>query len=340
MKKGKLLIGFLLMFMLLLSTLAFAVDEPGAHFNDAKKNQDIKEVSFFQKLFSTFTIYPIDEPVQQGDVVEFTIEEQAWNYVHCDQAWTVVEIYKDGIYTGEAKSRFLGEINFNEFTKQSPSYSSSVLINIGENWPDGIYEAVDYMFCQIDSPETTPTGDKIDHSNTHISTPDTLFFNVQSNTDCPFTSEGWQTNTKSCVTGDIHAVNVQNLALCEYSTQLFDQCDFGCSGSSCDAGECNKDSDCGIGEICSGFFCIDRSDAGCSYNWDCPNGYECSSGNCIPKDQGDVCSVDANCDDGQECIGGVCVPETPDGKQTVPTWLWFLIGAAALVVSFIILKER
>lgn len=64
---------------------------------------------------------------------------------------------------------------------------------------------------------------------------------------------------------------------------LVENCEFGCIGgfddAECDVPECEVNSDCLSGEICSNNICID--DTECTIDSDCPTGFECQSELCI-----------------------------------------------------------
>jgi len=56
--------------------------------------------------------------------------------------------------------------------------------------------------------------------------------------------------------------------------------------------------------------CPDAGGGECSVDADCPEGYVCVNGVCVPVGQ---CRVDADCPEGYVCVNGVCVPESTYG---------------------------
>ncbi len=70
----------------------------------------------------------------------------------------------------------------------------------------------------------------------------------------------------------------------------------------------------------------------CSIDADCPLGYVCRNGVCVPEDEIPpiTCSIDADCPTGYVCQNGVCVPTKPP----IPSWLIpaLIAGVAVLLL--------
>jgi len=80
------------------------------------------------------------------------------------------------------------------------------------------------------------------------------------------------------------------------------------TGKTCDPIEgtgCAKD------EVCIGNQCA-KLPPTCKDNSDCPSGYICVNGTCVPqgKPPGKGCTSNSNCPPGQVCINGKCVPKS------------------------------
>ena len=60
--------------------------------------------------------------------------------------------------------------------------------------------------------------------------------------------------------------------------------------------------------------CPDDGGGECTVDADCPEGYDCVNGVCVPVGQ---CRVDADCPEGYVCVNGVCVPESTGSTYPV-----------------------
>ena len=76
-----------------------------------------------------------------------------------------------------------------------------------------------------------------------------------------------------------------------------------CKGDSIDKPECSIDADCPPGYICENGFCI--PDNLCTFDSDCPEGYVCENGVCVPNKN---CSANECCAPGYTCKDGECKP--------------------------------
>jgi len=69
----------------------------------------------------------------------------------------------------------------------------------------------------------------------------------------------------------------------------------------------------------------------CETDADCPEGYVCENGLCVPAE---ACTVDADCPEGYVCKAGKCVK-----KEAFP-WQWLAIGGAAIAGGILILTGK
>lgn len=70
----------------------------------------------------------------------------------------------------------------------------------------------------------------------------------------------------------------------------------------------------------------------CSTSADCPVGYECIDGICVPNiGAGGHCDVDSDCPDGYECVNGICVPVIGGGCRPGIASVTFRDGVATLM---------
>jgi len=76
----------------------------------------------------------------------------------------------------------------------------------------------------------------------------------------------------------------------------------------------------------------------CSVDADCPAGYVCENGVCVPEEPIE-CTIDAHCPPGYVCKNGVCVPEAPPGEEF--PWLPVaLIGGGAILAAAALIKPK
>lgn len=322
------------MFVVLMLSCVMAIDPKGEHFDDVIENIQItekKERNFFE---SFFTIYPVSQ-VEPGDDIEFNIEQRSWNYVHCDDAWAVVEIYKNGQHTGTGRYH-IGEVN-PQGTKEGYKFGVwTVTVETSKSWGEGTFEAVDYMYCASDHEQSQWEGgnDEVDHTGQQISTEDTITFEIKetSSTYCQYDTEGWQTETKSCVATDIHMIYVINLDTCSYETQLYDECDYDCSSGKCLDGECNSDDDCQSGYVCNSYQCEKQENKGCIEDSDCSSGYECIAFECekesTPYPHED-CNSDGECPEGYSCVDYIC---EDDGDEEDNNMAWYFLASSLIIL--------
>jgi len=75
------------------------------------------------------------------------------------------------------------------------------------------------------------------------------------------------------------------------------------------APECERDSDCPPGYECVDGICVPIVvPPECERDSDCPAGYECVDGICVPIVVPPECYTDGDCPPGYECVDGICVP--------------------------------
>ena len=82
-------------------------------------------------------------------------------------------------------------------------------------------------------------------------------------------------------------------------------------------GGCTSNSQCPSGYICQNGQCVPQSTpSGCTSNSQCPTGYTCVNGICVsPQNTG--CTSNSQCGSGYICVNGQCVQETAC-SSTVP----------------------
>lgn len=91
---------------------------------------------------------------------------------------------------------------------------------------------------------------------------------------------------------------------------------------------CTTDADCPTGYACVGGVCIPIT-VECTVDTECPSERPfCVGGVCVQ------CRVDANCQEGYVCRNGVCIP-----KEGIPLWLIALVGGTILIGSIIVISE-
>jgi hypothetical protein len=80
------------------------------------------------------------------------------------------------------------------------------------------------------------------------------------------------------------------------------------TGTACDPIE---GTGCAPGEVCVGYTCA-KLPTGCSDNSDCPPGWVCDNGACVPGGSPPTggCKVPADCPAGNTCVNGVCTPKS------------------------------
>ena len=84
-----------------------------------------------------------------------------------------------------------------------------------------------------------------------------------------------------------------------------------CIGELCDLRACLTDNDCDDAALQPGAECFCRgnkctSDPTCFDDDDCPDGYVCVDGRCVPPCRGQECVGTSDCPEGCECIDGGC----------------------------------
>jgi Cys-rich repeat protein len=92
-------------------------------------------------------------------------------------------------------------------------------------------------------------------------------------------------------------------------------------------GPCTSNSDCPGGYVCVSGACVPSSPpTGCTSNSDCPTGYVCSNGQCVPGTSGPTpCTSNSDCPSGYVCVNGACVTSTsgqPPTAQALPYGCW------------------
>jgi len=79
------------------------------------------------------------------------------------------------------------------------------------------------------------------------------------------------------------------------------------TGNQCDPVE---GIDCPSGEVCVGRQCVKLPTGGCKDNSQCPAGFYCLNGKCVPNGStGGGCTKTSQCPSGQVCVNGKCVPK-------------------------------
>ncbi len=68
----------------------------------------------------------------------------------------------------------------------------------------------------------------------------------------------------------------------------------------------------------------------CRVDADCPTGYECIEGVCVPIILPPQCTRDTDCPTGYVCTEGVCVAEPPPVEKTTGAWI---LGAGAAILA-------
>ncbi len=71
--------------------------------------------------------------------------------------------------------------------------------------------------------------------------------------------------------------------------------------------------DCPTGEVCVGRQCVKLPTGGCTNNSQCPSGFYCKNGLCVPNGtppSGGGCTKTSQCPSGQVCVNGKCVPKS------------------------------
>ena len=82
------------------------------------------------------------------------------------------------------------------------------------------------------------------------------------------------------------------------------------TGNGCDPVE---GIECPVGEVCVGRQCVKLPTGGCTNNSQCPSGFYCLNGKCVPNGTpptGGGCTKTSQCPTGQVCINGKCVPKS------------------------------
>lgn len=81
------------------------------------------------------------------------------------------------------------------------------------------------------------------------------------------------------------------------------------TGNQCDPVE---GIDCPDGEVCVGRVCVKLPTGGCKDNSQCPSGFHCLNGKCVPNGTPPTggCTKTSQCPSGQVCVNGKCVPKT------------------------------
>ncbi len=124
----------------------------------------------------------------------------------------------------------------------------------------------------------------------------------------------------------------RGMAIPQQSWQVLDTKDLVITASGEEPPECSIDSDCPEGYVCRNGVCVpDEGPPECAIDSDCPPGYWCLNGVCVPDEGPPItCSIDSDCPEGYKCQDGVCVKK----KWWETGWLLpaAIVGAALLLV--------
>ncbi|MBN2723093.1 MAG: hypothetical protein JXR95_03370 [Deltaproteobacteria bacterium] len=157
--------------------------------------------------------------------------------------------------------------------------------------------------------------------------PITININVQENTnggacennidcppDAPMCEDGYciEINTSGTCTNNDDCISPY---ICD---TVLEKCVPPTNGERCNL--LNSANPCPEPEICVGGYCQDPTD-NCETNDDCPTGWLCNDGECIPDNGGDPDCYTVPCPDGDVCINGVCVNPDECDLNDSPTRL-------------------
>ncbi|MBI4170583.1 MAG: hypothetical protein HY514_02730, partial [Candidatus Aenigmarchaeota archaeon] len=107
----------------------------------------------------------------------------------------------------------------------------------------------------------------------------------------------------------------------------------------CSGGECRA---CPVGATCRNHVCESIVTPQCTFDSDCPLGFQCESGTCIEKPVQPYCTTNDQCLAGYVCISGQCQQrEAPSADQTIINLILIALVAIIIAVGLLfVLKKR
>ena len=190
--KTKNILNSLLLVFLLVGGLipASAISETGLGFKQPTQDSiiyDVKELNFFEKIFSTFSLIGLSSSYSSGQTISVRVSERL-NQFCSGPSYVIMEVYK--VPAGQhTTSNYVGGNSFKLADNLNPnSFSASFSYNIPST-TSGTWSMSGYIYCPSKDPTPASSYSTITEQN----------FNIQT-TQLPQCTNECSSGTKICTT--------------------------------------------------------------------------------------------------------------------------------------------